>query len=71
VQRAYSLVTRDGERLPLGYVVEGEAFQYPFEQAAAMIAERAACSFIERGAVRAGTVYHAMMHGTPDWSASR
>jgi hypothetical protein len=71
VQRAFSLVTRDGERLPLGYVIEDEAFQYPFEQAAAMIAERAACPAIWRDPVRVGSVLRAMIRGAPDWSASR
>lgn len=70
VQHAYSLVTRDGERLPLGIVIDGEAFQYPFEQAAMMIAERAACPFIDRAPVHVGGVWRAMIRGVPDWSAS-
>jgi hypothetical protein len=42
-QRAYSVVTRDGVRLPLGTMVENWSapLQLRFDQAAARIAERA------------------------------
>jgi hypothetical protein len=69
-QHAFSLVTRDGERIPLGVIIEGAPFQYPLGRAAAMIAEHAACPVITRGTVHIGSVVHAMLHGVPDWNAS-
>ena len=52
VQHAFSLVTRDGARLPLGVMAGNWGYQLPFDQAAQKIAERAGCSVIDRGAVR-------------------
>jgi hypothetical protein len=69
-QHAFSLVTRDGDRFLLGFMVEGAPFQYPLGRTATLIAERAGCPAITRGAVRIGGVLHAMLHGAPDWSAS-
>jgi hypothetical protein len=69
-QHAFSLVTRDGDRIPLGAIIEGAPFQYPFGRASALIAERANCPLVTRGAVHIGSVFHAMLHGAPDWSAS-
>jgi len=69
-QHAFSLVTRDGDRFLLGFIIEGAPFQYPLGKTAALIAERAGCPAITRGAVRIGGVLHAMLHGAPDWSAS-
>lgn len=69
-QHAFSLVTRDGDRFPLGFIIEGAPFQYPLGQTAALIAERAGCPLIARGAVHIGGVLRAMLHGGPDWNAS-
>ncbi len=69
-QHAFSLVTRDGDRIPLGVIIEGAPFQYPLGRACALIAERAGCPLTTRGAVHIGSVLHAMIHGAPDWSAS-
>ena len=68
VQRAYSLVTRDGVRLPLGVMAENWGAQMRFDQAAAQIAARAQTSVIERGAVRVGGVLRAMIRDVPPWS---
>jgi hypothetical protein len=68
VQRSYSLVTRDGVRLPLGVMAENWGAQLPFDRAAAQIAARAHISLIDRGAVRVGGVLHAMIRGAPPWS---
>lgn len=70
LQYAYSLVTRDGDRVPLGLVVPGAAMQYPFGEVAREIAERAACPLIESGRVRIKGILRGMIYGTPDWSAS-
>jgi hypothetical protein len=69
-QHAFSLVTRDGDRFALGFIIEGAPFQYPLGRTAALIAERAGCPVITRGAVRIGGLLHAMLHGAPDWNAS-
>jgi hypothetical protein len=68
VQHAFSLVTRDSGRLPLGFIVENAAFQYPFGRLADAIAARAACPKVERGPVHVGSILRAMIHGTPEWS---
>jgi hypothetical protein len=70
IQRAFSLVTRDSGRMPLGFMVDGAAFQYPFDRVADAIAARAACPKIESRAVRAGSILGAMLHGMPEWSSS-
>jgi hypothetical protein len=70
VQRAYSLVTRDGVRLPLGVMAESWGFQMPFDQAAARIATRAGISIIDRGAVRVGGIIRAMLYDVPPWSTA-
>ncbi len=69
-QHAFSLVTREGDQIPLGIIIEGASFQYPLGRIAAQIAARAGCSVITRGPVRIGGVLHAMLYGVPDWSAS-
>jgi hypothetical protein len=69
-QHAFSLVTRDGDRISLGVIIEDAPFQYPLARASALIAERAGCPLITRGAVHIGGVLHAMLHGAADWSAS-
>jgi hypothetical protein len=68
VQRVYSLVTRDGVRLPLGVMAENWGAQMRFDQAAAQIAVRAKTSVIERGAVRVGGVLRAMIRDVPPLS---
>ena len=70
VQHAFSLVTRDNGRLPLGFIVENAALQYPFGRVADAIAARATCPRVERGPVRVGSIFGAMIRGMPEWSAS-
>jgi hypothetical protein len=70
VQHAFSIVTRDSGRLTLGFIVENAAFQYPFGRLADAIAARAACPKVERGPVHVGSIFGAMIHGTPEWSSS-
>jgi hypothetical protein len=70
IQRAFSLVTRDNGRLPLGFMIDNAAFQYPFDRVADAIATRAACPNIESGTVRVGSILGAMIHGMPKWSGS-
>lgn len=69
-QHAFSVVTRDGDRILLGVILEEAPFQYPLGRVAALIAEHAGCSVITRGTVHIGGVLHAMLYGAPDWSAS-
>jgi hypothetical protein len=66
VQHAFSLVTRDSGRIPLGFTIENAAFQYPFDRVADAIAARAACPNIESKAVRVGSILGAMIHGMPE-----
>jgi hypothetical protein len=68
VQHAFSLITRDGARLPLGVMAGNWGYQLPFDQAAQKIAERAGCSVIDRGAVRVGGVLRAMARDVPPWT---
>jgi hypothetical protein len=68
VQRAYSVVTRDGVRLPLGIMAEHWGLQLPFDQAAARLAARARVPVVDRGAVRVGGVLRAMMRDVPPWT---
>jgi hypothetical protein len=70
VQYAFSLITRDDGRLPLGFMIENAAFQYPFDRVVKMIATRAACPEIESRAVRVGSILGAMIHGTPAWTSA-
>jgi hypothetical protein len=69
IQHAFSLVTRDNGRLTLGFMIQGAAFQYPFDRVAKMIAARAVCPEIESRAVHIGGALGAMIHGTPAWSS--
>lgn len=68
VQHAFSLVTRDGRRLALGVMAERIGHQYPIDRVAEMIAVRAGCPGIDRGAVRVGGVLRAMIDDVPPWS---
>jgi len=70
VQRAFSLVTRDSGRIPLGFMIESAAFQYPFDRVADAIATRAACPNIESKPARIGSILGAMIRGVPEWSGS-
>jgi hypothetical protein len=68
-QRAFSLVTRDGARLPLGVMAENWGGQLPFDEAAQRIARRAGLPLVNRGVVYVGGVTRAMISGPPPWSA--
>jgi hypothetical protein len=70
VQRAFSIVTRDGRRLPIGIMAENLGAQMPFDQAAARIATRAGLSVVDRGAVRVGGVLRAIIRDVPPWSSA-
>jgi hypothetical protein len=68
VQHAFSIVTRDGTRLPLGVMAESLGAQMPFDQAAKRIAARAHLSVIDRGPVWIDGVLRAMIHDLPLWT---
>jgi hypothetical protein len=69
VERAYSIVTRDGARLPLGVMAENWGGQMRFDEAAERIAARARLPVSKRGAVRVGGIIRAMVNDVPPWSA--
>lgn len=67
VLRAFSLVIREGTRLPLGVMAENWGSQLPYDEAAARIAARANVPVTDRGAVRVGGVIRTMIHDVPPW----
>jgi hypothetical protein len=69
VQDAFSLVTRDGARFPLGTMAENWGSQLRFDQAAERIAQRAGATVTDRGAVRVGGILRAIVRGTPAWGS--
>jgi len=69
VQCAFSVLTREGARLPLGVMAENWGAQMRFDEAAARIAARARLAVVDRGAVRVGGVIRAMIRDVPPWSA--
>ena len=69
VLRAFSLVTRDGARFPLGVMTENSAAQPPYDQAAQRIAARAGVAVVDKGAVRVGGIVRGSVHDTPSWSS--
>jgi hypothetical protein len=66
---AYSLVLRDGTRIRLGWVWQGESNLVPLDRAAERIAQRAGCSVRDRGGVRAGGVVRAITRDVPAWGS--
>jgi hypothetical protein len=68
VQRVFSLVTREGVRLPLGVMAENWGAQMPYDKAAAQIAARAHTAVVDRGAVRVGGILRAIINDVPPWS---
>ncbi len=68
LQRSFSIVTRDGARLPLGVMAENWGMQMRFDDAAERIAARAGMSVADRGTVHVGGVLRALIHDVPPWS---
>jgi hypothetical protein len=56
VQRAYSLPTQDGVRIPLGIMTVQGFAQLPYDKAAELIAIRAGVSVGDRGGVQVGGI---------------
>lgn len=70
LMRSSSLVTKDGERLMLGYVIEDSVdAAFPFHKIAEDIAGRAGVKVTDLGAVKAGGQYRALFKGAPPWEA--
>jgi hypothetical protein len=67
VQDAYSLMLRDGTRVPFGALAEHWTKPLPVDEAAERIAQRAGCSLRDRGAVFIGGVVRAIARDTPPW----
>jgi len=68
VQTAFSLMTRDGVRFPLGVMAENWGLQLPCDKAADLIAARAGGAVFDHGAVRVGGIVRAVVHDVPPWT---
>jgi hypothetical protein len=67
--RAYSIVTKDGTRLPLGFMRPFwiTQFQLRIDEAAEQIAARSGAHVADRGAVYVGGLLRSAVIGTPAW----
>ena len=70
VQMAYSLVTRDGDRILLGVMPQNWGSALRFDKAAEQIAVRLGLGIVDHGAVRVGGIIRAMVRDVPAWSAA-
>jgi len=68
-QDAYSLVLRDGRRIPLGVLSEHWTKPLPLDAAAERIARRAGLSVRDRGGVPVGGVVRGIVRGSPPWGS--
>jgi hypothetical protein len=71
MQTAYSIETADGRRIVLGYTSPVAAWNYPLEEAARVIAERAGVQLVDRGGVKMGGIVRNALSGPPPWDAPR
>lgn len=71
MQTAYSIETADGRRIVLGYTSPVAAWNYPLEDAARLIAERAGVTLVDRGGVKMGGIVRNVLNGPPSWDAPR
>ena len=70
MQTAYSIETADGRRIVLGYTSPVAAWNYPLEDAARLIAERAGVTLVD-GGVKMGSIVRNVLNGPPSWDAPR
>jgi hypothetical protein len=71
VQTVYSVATKAGRRIVLGFTSPLATWNYPFDEAAARIARNAGVAVTDRGAVEVGGIIRSIIKGTPPWSAAR
>ncbi|HEV7463246.1 MAG TPA: hypothetical protein VGN85_04965 [Methyloceanibacter sp.] len=71
VQTVYSVATKAGRRIVLGFTSPLATWNYPFDEAAARIARNAGVAVTDRGAVEVGGIIRSIIKGTPPWSAER
>jgi hypothetical protein len=69
VQTVYSVATKAGRRIVLGFTSPLATWNYPFDEAAARIARNAGVAVTNRGAVEVGGIIRSVIKGTPPWSA--
>lgn len=68
LMRTATVVTKDGERLPLGYAHEtNEDPAFPVSRMAELIAERAKVPLVRKDDVQVGSSYRALLGGLPGW----
>jgi hypothetical protein len=70
VQTVYSVATKAGRRIVLGFTSPLATWNYPFDEAAARIARNAGVAVTDRGAVEVGGIIRSIIKGTPPWSAA-
>ena len=70
VQTAYSIATKAGRRIVLGFTSPLATWNYPFDEAAARIARNATVTVADRGAVKVGGIIRSIIRGTPPWSTA-
>jgi hypothetical protein len=68
VQTAYSIATKAGRRIVLGFTSPLATWNYSFDEAAARIARNAKVT--DRGAVEVGGIIRSIIRGTPPWSTA-
>jgi hypothetical protein len=70
VQTVYSIASKAGRRIVLGFTSPLAAWNYPFDEAAARIARKAGIAVTDRGAVEVGGIIRSIIKGTPPWSTA-
>ena len=68
VQTAYSIATKAGRRIVLGFTSPLATWNYSFDEAAARIARNAKVT--DRGAVEVGGIIRSIIRGTSPWSTA-
>lgn len=72
LMRTATVVTKDGERLPLGYAHEtNEDPAFPVSRMAELIAERAHVPLVRKEDVQVGSSYRALLGGLPGWEQAK
>jgi hypothetical protein len=70
VQTVYSIASKAGRRIVLGFTSPLATWNYPFDEAAARIARKAGIAVTDRGAVEVGGIIRSIIKGTPPWSTA-
>ncbi len=70
VQTVYSIASKAGRRIVLGFTSPLATWNYPFDEAAARIARKAGIAVTDRGAVEVGGIIRSIIKGRPPWSTA-